>query len=151
MAWMKPEEFCEVVRLTPLVSIDLILRDPDGRALVGHRTNEPAKGWWFVPGGRIEKDEKLVDAFARILKVETGLAHPLSASRLLGVYEHFYPTNRYQQAGYGTHYVVIGRELQLDRRPDIAVDDQHSAIAWLTPEEILSRDDVHENTKAYFR
>lgn len=151
MAWMKPEEFGEVVRLTPLVSIDLVLRDPEGHALLGYWTNEPARGLWFVPGGRIEKDERLADAFARILKVETGLSRSLSESRLLGVYEHFYPTNRFELPGFGTHYVVIGRELRLERRPEIAMDDQHSAVKWMTPAEILAAPDVHENTKAYFR
>jgi hypothetical protein len=37
----------------PLVSFDLIIRDPDGRALLRLRTNDPAKGFYFVPGGRI--------------------------------------------------------------------------------------------------
>ncbi len=151
MAWMAPAEFAQVVRLTPLVSIDLILRDPDGKVLVVLRTNEPAKGLWFVPGGRIEKDERLADAFARILSVETGLSLPMARSRLLGVYEHFYDTNRFEAPGYGTHYVVIGRELRLDQRPDIKTDDQHSAVRWISPEEILAAPDVHENTKAYFR
>ncbi len=151
MAWMKPDEFAEVVRLTPLVSIDLVLRDPQGQVLVGLRTNAPAKGLWFVPGGRIEKDERLADAFARILSVETGLALPITRSRLLGVYEHFYDTNRFEAPGYGTHYVVIGRELRLDHRPDIKTDDQHSAVRWMSPAEILAAPDVHENTKAYFQ
>ena len=151
MAWMQPEEFREVVRLTPLVSIDLILRDPDGKVLVGLRTNEPARGVWFVPGGRIEKDEKLADAFVRILEVETGLALPLDQSRLLGVFEHFYDTNRFHAPGLGTHYVVIGRELMLDHRPDIRTDDQHSSVRWMSPAEILAAPNVHANTKAYFR
>jgi len=151
MAWMAPAEFAQVVRLTPLVSIDLILRDPEGKVLVGLRTNEPAKGIWFVPGGRIEKDERLADAFARILSVETGLSLPMTQSRLLGVYEHLYDANRFEAPGYGTHYVVIARELRLDRRPDIKTDDQHSAMRWMRPDEILAAPDVHENTKAYFR
>jgi len=151
MAWMAPAEFAQVVRLTPLVSIDLILRDSEGKVLVGLRTNEPAKGIWFVPGGRIEKDERLADAFARILSVETGLSLPMTQSRLLGVYEHLYDANRFEAPVYGTHYVVIARELRLDRRPDIKTDDQHSAMRWMRPDEILAAPDVHENTKAYFR
>jgi len=46
---------------------------------------------------------------------------------------------------------VIARELRLDRRPDIKTDDQHSAMRWMRPDEILAAPDVHENTKAYFR
>ena len=35
-------QFADVVRFAPLVSIDLVIRDPDGAALLGLRTN--AKG-----------------------------------------------------------------------------------------------------------
>ena len=149
--WLEPADFATVIRLAPLGSIDLVLRDPDGMALLGYRTFEPAKGLRFVPGGRIGKNETLVQAFGRILSAETGLDLPLSASRLLGVYDHFYDTNRFEQPGYGTHYVVIGRELRLDSRPDIRTDDQHSAMRWMTPADILAAPDVHENTKTYFR
>ena len=149
--WLEPADFARVIRLAPLVSIDLILRDPDGLALLGYRTFEPAKGLWFVPGGRIGKNETLEQAFGRILTAETGLALPMSESRLLGVYEHFYDTNRFEQPGFGTHYVVNGRELRLDYRPAVTTDDQHSEVRWMRPQDILAAPDVHENTKAYFR
>ena len=45
------EEFLKVVENTPLVSIDLIVQDPQGRILVGYRKNRPAQNTWFVPGG----------------------------------------------------------------------------------------------------
>src|SRR5215475_10588347 len=66
------EAFAEVVRSAPLVSIDLIVRDPDRKVLLGIRNNEPAKNFYFVPGGRIRKDETLEAAFARIVAAETG-------------------------------------------------------------------------------
>ena len=54
---LEPEDFNNVVRLSPLVAIDMIVRSPDGRVLVACRNNEPAKGRFFVPGGRITKNE----------------------------------------------------------------------------------------------
>jgi colanic acid biosynthesis protein WcaH len=151
LTFIPPADFSHVVRFTPLVSIDLILRDPEGAVLVGLRTNEPAKGFWFVPGGRIGKDERLADAFARILGVETGLSIPISQARLLGAYEHFYDTNRFCEPGYGTHYVVLGYEMNLESRPDIALNEQHSRVQWMAVPELLAAPDVHENTKAYLR
>lgn len=35
-------DFLDVVRLTPLVAIDLIVRDAEARVLIGHRRNRPA-------------------------------------------------------------------------------------------------------------
>lgn len=146
---LNQEDFSYVVRVTPLVSIDLIIRDPDKRVLLGLRTNEPAKGTYFVPGGVIRKGEHLKQALARILKAETGLTS--ETARFLGPYEHFYETNTFKEPGYGTHYVVLAYELMLDQHLDVEVDSQHSAIRWMSETEILSAPDVHENTKAYFR
>ena len=86
--FLDKDEFAHVVRNTPLVSIDLIIRDPDQCVLVGFRTNEPAKGKWFVPGGVVRKYERLADAFARILKTEVALEASIGDARLIGVYEH---------------------------------------------------------------
>jgi hypothetical protein len=42
-------DFARVVRLAPLVSIDILVKDPQGYTLLGLRVNEPAKGKYFVP------------------------------------------------------------------------------------------------------
>jgi colanic acid biosynthesis protein WcaH len=149
--WLEPPDFVNVIRLTPLVSIDLILRSADGTALLGRRAFEPARGFWFVPGGRIGKTETLDEAFARILEDETGLVLGREMSRFLGVYEHFYDANRFGEPGFGTHYVVLAHELVLPQRPAIVANDQHETMRWMTPAAILSAPDVHENTKVYFR
>jgi len=148
---ISPDIFRLIVRHTPLVSIDLVMEDENGYVLVGLRNNEPARGSWFVPGGVIRKNEAMGDAFGRILATETGRHANIKDAEFLGVYQHFYDTNRFQEPGYGTHYVVQGYRLRLGPRPHIALDDQHSTIRWMAPAEILEAPDVHENTKAYFR
>ena len=148
---LSPADLSLVVRLTPLVSIDLVLRNDAQRVLLGLRTNEPAKGTYFVPGGRIWKDERLQDAFDRILKTETGLSLPFSGARFLGVYEHLYETNRFGQPGYGTHYVVLGYEMNVGQISQVGGDAQHSHYVWFNEDEIVQAENVHENTKAYFR
>jgi colanic acid biosynthesis protein WcaH len=144
------DEFSELVRLGPLASIDIILCDPENHVLVALRNNEPAKGFYFVPGSCIRKDEPIKDAFTAILWEETGCEADLAQAQFLNVYEHIYPNNRSGRLGFGTHYVVLAYRLQFDHRPKITLDDQHSAIKWLTPSELLTLDDVHPYTKRYF-
>src|SRR5260370_15583156 len=84
------DEFAHIVRLAPLVSIDLIIRDDKQNVLVALRTNEPAKGVYFVPGGCIRKDETIENAFVRILENETGCRASLTDAQFLGVFQHFY-------------------------------------------------------------
>ena len=143
-------DWLQVVRHAPLVSIDLILLDPEGRVLLGLRENEPARGSWFVPGGAVRKGETLDAAFARIAMAELGLPLQRAQSVLQGAYEHFYDTNFAGASGVGTHYVVLAHRLSLqgDLRP---ADAQHRELRWFSSAELRARDDVHANVKGYFR
>src|SRR5258708_4790423 len=141
--FLNKDEFAQVVRNTPLVSIDLIIRDPDQRVLVGLRTNAPAKGKWFVPGGVVRKYERLVDAFARVVKAEIGLDASIDDAKFVGVYEHLYDDNVFGEEGFGTHYVVLAHQLNVDHQPPIMSDRQHSGFRWMTPTELISSPDVH--------
>ncbi|SAK71463.1 NUDIX hydrolase [Caballeronia fortuita] len=145
-------DFLTVVRLAPLAAIDLIVTDGKRRILVGHRRNRPAQGTWFVPGGRIRKDESLDAAYRRIVNDELGVASALrSAARFFGVYEHLYDDNFAGADGIGTHYIVLAYAMTLNGQAPIGRFDQHSDYRWLLADELIARDDVHENTKAYFR
>ena len=144
-------EFAQIVRTTPLISVDLIIRDPDRKVLVGLRTNEPAKGFYFIPGGIILKNETIAAAFARILHSETGCRIRYEDARFVGVFEHFYSNNRFGTSEFGTHYIVLAHEVLLAKRPTIVLDSQHSAVRWHDEAELRDAIDVHPYTKAYFR
>ncbi len=144
------DELAEVVRLSPLVSIDLIIENSDGRVLVGMRNNEPARGFLFVPGGRILKNERIADAFERTMKDELGIEADYRDAELLGAFDHIYDTNFARQQGFGTHYVVLAHRIKIDDEVDITADDQHSELLWLDKSELLNNEKVHPNTKAYF-
>ena len=72
MAFLEKSVFTTVIDSTPLVSIDLLIENTDGKILLGYRNNRPAKGYWFVPGGRIQKGESMDDAFQRLTQSEIG-------------------------------------------------------------------------------
>jgi colanic acid biosynthesis protein WcaH len=150
MAFLEPDVFKAVVRHTPFVAIDLLVRDRDGRLLVGRRRNRPAMGSWFVPGGRINKDERLADAFARLTQAELGSRLSFTQASFRGVFEHFYPDNALDEPGFGTHYVVLAYELRIENHT-LLPEAQHSAYRWLSDAEVLADPQVHENTKAYCR
>jgi len=147
---LSDDEFARIVRYAPLVSIDLIIRDIKGNVLLGLRTNEPAKGTFFVPGGVIRKNERIREAFTRILNAETGIKASFDEARLVGAFEHFYKTNRFGHPDYGTHYVVLAYEVSLKVQQAVVNDSQHSTLQWMSEDEICSATSVHPNTKAYF-
>ena len=143
------ETFKTVVASTPLISIDLIVRNSQKQVLLGLRNNRPAQGYWFVPGGRIRKDERQEDAFRRLVAVELGSDGEIGDARFLGPYQHFY-TDNFSGDDFSTHYVVLGYELKLDINLNDLPADQHQDYRWFTVDELLASDQVHQHTKDYF-
>lgn len=144
------QQLLEVIARAPLVSIDLVVRDAEDRVLLGLRKNEPAMGMWFVPGGRIHKDEDLDEAFERISSGELGVGYHRSAARFIGVFDHKYETNFLGVKGIGTHYVVLAYELH----PSILLDNlptaQHRKFRWFSKDEANRNFNVHRYVLPYF-
>lgn len=149
MMFLSQEDFATVVRSTPLISIDLIVENERGEFLLGKRTNRPAQGFWFVPGGRVQKDETLTDAFERLTLAELGLQLPMAAGQFYGVWQHFYDDN-FSGTGFTTHYIVLGFRLKVSEADLRLPDFQHDDYRWQTPEVLLASDNVHDNSRAYF-
>lgn len=142
------ERFAAVIRDTPLVSIDLVVVDAAGRALLGQRLNKPAQGHWFVPGGRILKDETLANAFSRLLRQELGLDIKVSAT-FLGVYQHFY-ADGFAGDNVSTHYVVLAYRLVVEADALALPLEQHARYQWFDPESICSDALIHPHSRWYF-
>lgn len=145
------KKFLTVIDSTPLVSIDLIIEDADGNYLLGKRVNRPAQNYWFVPGGRIKKNETLATAIQRISATELGQTFTLEDTQLLGAYDHIYDDNFAGVENINTHYVVLGYKIILKDKLDLELDDQHSEVKWWSKNDLLTDDNVHNNTKLYFQ
>ena len=59
-----------------------LVHSPDGRLLLVRRANDPGRGRWSVPGGRVEPGEDDHAAVVREVAEETGLA--VRPGRLVG-------------------------------------------------------------------
>lgn len=145
------ETFLRAVDATPLVSIDLIVQNHDNLVLTGFRKNKPAQGYWFTPGGRIRKNEKIRDAFERLAKTELGIEIAFEDAQPLGNFEHFYKDNTFAKKGISTHYVVLAFAVSVKEGQQINLDDQHTEHQWMTVDDLLNAADVHDYTKDYFR
>jgi len=65
-------DYLSVIRHTQLISVDLIV-ECSGGLLMGFRNNSPAKGTFFVPGGRVFKHESMGAAVERVMKDEVNV------------------------------------------------------------------------------
>ena len=140
--------FSQVVENAPLIAIDLLVQNDKKQILLGKRTNEPALSFWFVPGGRIFKDENLDDAFTRTVEEELHLNLQRTDAVFDKVYEHFYSNNVFND-DFSTHYIVLVHKITIDKLP--VVNKQHSQYRWFEVKELLEHENVYNYTKDYFR
>lgn len=146
--YLANETFRTVVSSTPLVAIDLVIENGADEFLVGRRINAPAQGFWFVPGGRVLKNETLDAAFLRLSEKELGESLIRGSAEFLGVFEHLYADSIFD-SDVSTHYVVLAYMLRVSELNKLPME-QHNEYRWMSKELIVSAVDVHTNTKQYF-
>ncbi len=115
----------------PLVCTDVVVV---GRAkrkkyfLLVKRKNEPEKGEWWFPGGRIFKNEHLADAVRRKVQEETCL--PVKKLKEIGVYEYFSPVGYFK--GANSHMLAIDFLAEVDIRHKVILDWQSLNSRWFS-------------------
>lgn len=146
---LSTEDFTKLVEISPLISIDLLVKDLQGRYLLGKRLNEPAKGDWFVPGGRVFKNETVSSAFLRIAEKELGVTIDIEQAEFVGVYEHFYQ-NSFVSSDINTHYIVLAYVVEAPVLLQTLPIDEHQAFSLFSVNDIMTNAGVHPYTRAYF-
>jgi colanic acid biosynthesis protein WcaH len=147
--FLTTEIFEKITDATPLVSIDFIVTEAD-RILLGKRLNRPAKGEWFVPGGRVLKNETLDNAFERLAMCELGKSCFRYEADLIGVYEHFYPDSMFSE-NVSTHYIVLAYQLHFVPVELDFPKAQHDSFKWFSFYEALRAFNVNSYTKKYIQ
>jgi 8-oxo-dGTP diphosphatase len=90
----------------PRVGSALLVRDKANRILLGKRNKDPQRGYWVIPGGKIQAFESIAVAAARELREETGLT--VSVGSPFKVYEIVNPPNEHRIVIYSWAEVVEG-------------------------------------------
>lgn len=131
------DTFKAAVKYFPLPSVNLLIQNDRGEYLYLLRNNQPAKGLWWVPGGRLLNGETIVEASQRILAQETGLSADIVSvsDRLLeelwdtSVYAPSELTN-YDPSTACVHYWTTAVHLRLSGPASIHMDAQSSEARW---------------------
>lgn len=132
----------------PLFAMDMLVVNKRHEILLGKRVNPPAKGYWFVPGGRVFKNEQLADAFKRIAKSELGFELSYNKAKLLGLYDHFYPDSVISES-ISTHYINATHVIEVDVLLLDLPCAQHTEYRWITVNELETDSSVHQYSKVF--
>ncbi len=95
----------------------------DGKVLLVRRARSPGKGFYSLPGGRVEFAESLHQALTREVDEETGLEIDIVG---LAGWREVLPS-----AG-GGHYVIMSFAARW-RANEPVLNDEHDDFKWLAP------------------
>ncbi|MCR4328835.1 MAG: NUDIX domain-containing protein [Patescibacteria group bacterium] len=120
----------EIHHYLPLICTDVVVIGGAKKKhfLLVKRKNEPEKGAWWFPGGRIFKNELLAEAAARKVKQETGLT-PKRLTQL-GIYEYFSPVGYFE--GMNSHMLAVVYRAEVNIRDTIIIDHQSVDSRWFS-------------------
>ena len=71
-AGLPDEVFFYISRTTPLVNVDLLIKDENGRTLLAWRDDQYAGKGWHVPGGIVRFKETLETRVKKVAETEIG-------------------------------------------------------------------------------
>jgi 8-oxo-dGTP diphosphatase len=109
----------------------------DMKMLLIKRSRDPFKEYWCLPGGHIEKNEKVTVAIARELKEETGLDIVEGDLEFVTVADEIYPDLR-DRTEKGIHNVVLGFISIVNG--EVKINSEVIEYKWCSVEEVLEMD-----------
>jgi colanic acid biosynthesis protein WcaH len=119
-------EYRKIINLMPIIVIDYLIYEHGNKSddvLLVRRKNNPLSGQWWLPGGRIYKNEPVNEAVYRILSDETGLnPEYVSTPEFLWFYDA-----RYEKSAWNcdTHTISLIFETSIKKKEyTIELDDQ---------------------------
>lgn len=105
----------QILDLMPICCVDLVLYNK-GKILLAKRKNNPAKDQWWVPGGRVLKNEKLTDSVKRKAKDELGV--DVNIKKVIGIYEIKFNKGPFKNIKNGIHNISVNFLVELKNEKD---------------------------------
>ena len=110
----------------PIVCVDCLVVNDQGEFLLVKRDNEPLRGEYWMPGGRVHKGERLADAVHRKMREEIGI--DIDIVENVGFFEEFYEKTKENAEG-GVHSISFVYRVK-PKSHDVKLDAQSSTWGW---------------------
>ncbi len=94
--FIKEDLYKEIIKSVPVLCVDILICLDDKYLLV-KRNDNPLKGEWWVPGGRVLIGEDCISAAKRKLSEELNIL--TSNLRIYGIYE-----DNFEESSFGAHH-----------------------------------------------
>ena len=131
-------EYKKILDNMPIACVDLLIYDgnkSNAKFLLVLRKDEPAKNEWFVPGGRIFKNEKIEDAAKRKAFEELGIK--IKLEKQIGCYDLFFEKGIFPDIKDGTHTISVVYLATLEKNQKIKLDKTSLDYKWFSKNDKL--------------
>lgn len=119
------ELYAQILAIMPIVCVDTILIS-ENQFLLGKRANRPAKGQWFLIGGRIQKGESFVAAVKREVKREVGTKQ-IKSIKLLTAQDTMFQDSA---QGPASHSVNIVHLVEVPYKEYLPPNNENTELRW---------------------
>lgn len=116
----------KIHKVMPIPCADIVI-ESGNQFLLAKRTNKPARGMWWFPGGRVNKGELLEAAAKRKIKEELGI--DVSTIKKIGGDETIFKNGPF---GWGTHTINTVFLAKINKNQKIILDNQNSEFKWFS-------------------
>ena len=116
----------KIQEVLPICCVDVVIFNKNKEFLLLKRRNEPVKGYWWIPGGRILKGELIEKAVLRKAKEETGL--DVKIKKLLGVKETIFKKGIYGKSVHTINIIFLA----IAKNNKVKMDSQSSEYKWFS-------------------
>jgi len=124
LAKISKEKYRWVVENMPILCIDCIVVHK-GKYLLVKRKQRPLKGKFWLPGGRVFKNERLEQAVTRKMKEEIGI--DVKIIKLAGFHEYLFKENEF---GVDSVHTLSAVFYVSPLSMDIKLDSQSDCYIW---------------------
>lgn len=122
--YIPEKKYRKIIKLIPIFCIDFLIRNND-KILLIKRKEEPLKGNFWLPGGRLRMMEKMNDASKRIQLQEIGRYFP--NLKIIGFSNYHFKKRGSSRA---LHTPTILYEINVSEHFNPIIDKFHSDYKW---------------------
>ena len=121
------EDFKKALQSLPISCVDIVVRNNKNKVLLMKRKEKPAEGEWWFPGGRIFKNEKIIDTIARKLKDEVGL-NEYCYPEQIGTFETIFDDGPFEQQSHTINTTYLVDLIDISKmQTEVSINEKYSS------------------------
>lgn len=121
------KQYMSIIKKIPIFCVDAIIQKENNEYLLLKRKNNPMKGKWWVPGGRVLQCEKVTDAIKR--KIHEEIGYKIKKFNHYGFFEKIFSSNSFE-SNIKYHTVSLVFKAKVKNNIRIKLCNQSSEWKW---------------------